>query len=299
MSSSTSTRELIPEKLQDLLRSRMQRVQMLPGVAVQALEIARDSQCSIREFVAVVERDGKLASDILKMANSAMFSNGPSAIASLHQAIGRLGFRQCRNLILSASMTSLMKTLSLEEEWIRDLLCRHGFLTSLLAMGVNRVAGVGFQGEEFAAGLIHDFGRMIIATCLPDQFSSIDPLDFLESQKTLDLEKLVVGADHCEIGSWFAELNRLPAEFVEVTRFHHRPEAAPGHCRLVSLISACDHMANFIHRNESIERYDLKQNSAMATLESCGVTNAVGRLQEACYELMTQSKRDAQALWSF
>ena len=299
MSSTTSTPELIPEKLQDYLRSRMQRVQMLPGVAVQALEVARDAQCSMKEFVAVVERDGKLAADILKLANSAMFSTGSSAITGLQQAIVRLGFRQCRNLILSASMTSLMNSLTLEEEWIRDLLCRHGFLTSLLATGVNRVTNAGFQGEEFAAGLIHDFGRMIIATCLPEQFSSIDALDFLESQKTLDLEKQLLGADHCEIGGWFTELNRLPGEFIEVTRFHHKAEAAPRHGRLVSLISACDHMANYIHRNEPIERYDLARNTALYTLEARGVANAADRLKDVYCELMTQSKRDAQALWSF
>lgn len=34
------------------------------------------SQCSIREFVSVVERDAKLATDILGMSNSAMFWTG-------------------------------------------------------------------------------------------------------------------------------------------------------------------------------------------------------------------------------
>lgn len=289
----------IPESLQTLLRSRMQKLQMLPGVAIQALEIARDSECSIKEFVAVVERDGKLASDILKLANSAMFSSGGAAIMGLHQAIVRLGFRQCRNLILSASMTSLMNSLSLEEEWIRDLLCRHGFLTSLLSVGVNRVTGIGFQGEEFAAGLIHDFGRMVIATCLPEQFSAVDPLDFNESPRTLTAERKILGADHCQIGGWYAESNRLPSEFVEVALFHHCPDAATRHRKLVSLIAACDHMANHIHRNEAIERYDVSSNLALVTLEQNGVSNAVGRLKDVCQELMTQSKRDAQALWSF
>ncbi len=272
---------------------------MLPGVAVQALEVARDPECSLSEFVAVVERDAKLASDILRLSNSAMFSNGASVIATLHQAIVRLGFRQCRNLILSASMTSLMNSISLEEEWIRDLLCRHGFLTSLLAVGVNRITGLGFQGEEFAAGLIHDFGRTILATCMPDRFAFIDPLDFQESAETLAREEREIGANHCQIGAWFAVTNRLPPEFIEVAAFHHDPVHSIRHKRLVALISACDDMANYIHRNENIERYDVRRNKALEYLESLGATNATGRMGELCAELMVQSRRDAQALWSF
>lgn len=72
----------------------------------------------------------------------------------------------------------MMRNMSLAEEWIRDVLSQHAFVTGLTAVHVNRIVGTGFQGEEFAAGLIHDFGRTPLALCMPDQFVSADPLDF-------------------------------------------------------------------------------------------------------------------------
>ena len=175
---------------------KAQKIQMLPAVALQALDIAKDPDCSISDFVAVIERDSKLATDILGMSNSPLFATGSSAILSLQKSVVRLGFRQCRNLILSASLTSMMRNLSLEEEWISDVLARHAFLTGITAMHVNRIIGTGFQGEEFAAGLIHDFGRILLAVCMPNQFSKADPLDFDESSATPVNESMVLDTNN-------------------------------------------------------------------------------------------------------
>ena len=69
------TAELAPN-LQVEFRRKAQALQMLPGVAVQALEIARDPECTIREFVAVVERDAKLAAEGLRRAGKTITRSG-------------------------------------------------------------------------------------------------------------------------------------------------------------------------------------------------------------------------------
>lgn len=278
-------------ELQTKFRSRAQQLQMLPTVAVMALEIARDPDCSIQEFIAVVERDAKLATDMLSIANSAMFSSGGQKIVTLSQSVVRLGFRQCRNLILSSAMASMMKKLSLEDEWVRDMLWRHGLLTGILAMNINKVIGTGFQGEEFAAGLVHDFGRTLLAVCLPEKFLQSDPLDFEESLETLQSETKLMGTNHCEAGAWFAETNHLPSEFAEVIRLHHQPSFARGHRRLVALTSVSDHMANHMHRHEEGNSYDLQKNHAVSVLEACGVPNVASRLRHLFPEIMDTSRQ--------
>lgn len=99
-------------------RARTAEFGMVPAVAVQALEITNDPECSINQFVSVVERETTLAADILSIANSSIYAPG-KPILSLSQAVIRLGFQQCRNLILSSSVSTLMKKLPLGEEWIR------------------------------------------------------------------------------------------------------------------------------------------------------------------------------------
>lgn len=292
MSAVALTEPGIPAELEALFRQRTKDLQMLPAIAIHALEIARDPDCAISEFTAVVERDVKLASDILTMANSVMFSPG-RPISNLHQSVVRLGFRQCRNLILSTSMASLMKKISLQEEWVREALWRHGFLTAMLAVNVNRAVGAGFQGEEFSAGLIHDLGRTLFAVSVPETFSRIDPLDFMEGPDLLVLEEQAIGTNHCELGAWFGVRQKLPAELIDVIRFHHDPGQSLSYRRLVALISACDHMANHLHRTGSTRQYDVRENAAIFLLDSCGVRNAAGRLNDMAVEIMRAAERDS------
>lgn len=118
----------------------------------------------------------------------------------------------------------------------------------MLAIHINRAVGPSFQGEEFAAGLMHDFGRTLIAVSMPEQFSIVDPLHFGESSETPFLEKRVIGTSHGEAGAWFAEISHLPSESVEVIRYHHQLAAATRHRRLVALASIADHMASYLQR---------------------------------------------------
>ncbi|MBI5757314.1 MAG: HDOD domain-containing protein [Planctomycetales bacterium] len=246
---------------------------MLPTIAMEAIEIAKDPGCSIIEFTSVVERDLKLASDLLRMANSVLHS--PTApIVRLNQAVVRLGFRQCQNLIIASSIASLINRVTLNEEWIRALLWRHGFLTATISLHLNRTLNIGFQGEEFTAGLIHDIGRTLLAVVDPKWFVVSDHLDFREEGDFLCREQDVFGTDHAILGGWFAAYSGLPQPLVEVIRFHHAPaESDDAHQLLVALTAVADHMANHIQRDERPCDYDFESNAAIDVLasDSCHV----------------------------
>lgn len=289
----------LPEEVASRVRATISELSMLPGVATQAIQISNDPDCAISDFCAVVERDAKLATDVLSMANSAMYSIG-QPVLTLGQAVLRLGFAQCQNLILSTSMSSLMKRIRLEDEWVRESLYRHSFLTGLFALKINRALNVGFQGEEFTAGLLHDFGRTLMAVCFPDEFSSIDCMSFDEdSSDYLQKERQRLGVDHCQLGSWFAETVGLPGTLIASIRYHHTPDQAGGVRRLTSLIAVSDHLANHIHRFGKAEGYEVAANTALHTLEACGVRQATSRLGEIVLPLMDATVAECEDLCGF
>ena len=251
----------------------------------------------IGDFVGVIERDMTLASDILRIANSIMFSGG-RPVMNLHRAVVRVGMRQCKSLIIASSFSSMMKSISLDAEWVREILWRHGFTTALLSLHLNRSLNVGFQGEEFAAGLIHDVGRMLLATCLPEQFQTVDPLDFDEGAETLLNEQNVIGTNHCDVGFWFAKKNALPEPLADVVRFHHFPDKSPRNRRLVALVAASDHMANHLQRFDEPDGYDPLSNPSLHLLERCGVSNATRCFAQIAIIVMETAKRDATEILS-
>ncbi|MBI5757322.1 MAG: HDOD domain-containing protein [Planctomycetales bacterium] len=240
---------------------------MLPAVAMQALEIAKCPDCTIDEFSALVVRDVKLSVDMLRMANS-VICGGRRSISSIREAVIRLGFRQCRNLILSSSMASLMNRTGKEERSIRETLQHHSFLTATLSAHLNRMFDLGFGGEEFTAGLIHDIGRIVLAVSVPRQTSPADAPTFDESEETLAREEEAFGINHCELGAWYATENRIPEELVEVVRFHHQPHLASKNFVLTALVSLSDHMANHLQRFGNLDDYQPDSNHALTILEA-------------------------------
>ncbi len=288
---------LLPTDIETRIRHRIADIDMLPTIARQALEMAKDPACSISKFSQVVERDVKLAADILALANTAIYSSG-IPICDLPQAIQRLGFRLSKNLILTSSLKATMRRITMTEEWIREVLWRHSFTTAMICSHLNRALNIGFQGEEFTAGLVHDFGRTLFAISLPERFSELDSFEFDESAETLAHERDAVGTDHCEIGTWFAIANQLPEPLVDAIRFHHTPESATRNSRLVALTAVADHMANHFHRFDEWDGYDLTTNRAVQLLENSGVRDAADRLLKFGPQVLKAAVADAAEIMS-
>lgn len=286
---------VLPEDIVNRLTNNMDQLNVLPALAARALEMSRDPECSMSEFSALVERDVKMATDILRMANSVVFSGG-QVVASLHNAVVRLGFRHCRNLILSSSVSSLMKRMAVEEGWVRDILWRHSFLTGLIAVNINRQLNLEFFGEEFTAGLVHDFGRTLLVFCRPRDFAAFDPLDFDESATTPEQEQEKAGVSHTEVGAWFARSAQLPPQLFEAIRYHHTPEKAPNHQRLVALITLSDEIANFLQRSESDQPVELDSLRGLPVLEASGVGRARLTLERTLPLIVQQSLADASTM---
>jgi len=217
------------------------------------------------ELACLVERDPKLTTELLSLANSPLFA-GSSPVSSIHQSIVRLGVKQCRNMILSVCVSGMMKKISIDQEWMRSLLWRHSFTTASACLYLNRTFGLGFQGEEFTAGLLHDIGRTLFAVVDIEKFEIADSLNINEGKSQLARETEVFGIDHCEFGAWFATNNQLPESLVEVIRWHHEPSQENPHQKLIALVAASDQVANQIHLLEEPTDYDPKENVAVGIL---------------------------------
>jgi HD-like signal output (HDOD) protein len=181
-----SAAELPPGFKQGLERS-LGSLKMLPAVARDALRLAHSPECDFQKLTTILHRDVRLAAFVLKMANSALFSP-PSPIASLSRAVSFLGQRRIGDLIVAASLDGLHARVPARQEQPRGLLWVHSFLTAILATQLNQLWGLGLDGEEFAAGLLHDFGRTLILVAEPDRAARIDPLDLSKSHSDVTID---------------------------------------------------------------------------------------------------------------
>lgn len=285
----------LPTELALRMGCNLDQLKVLPDVAVQALDIAKDPNCSVTRFSTVVEQDVKLTTDILRMANTVVFSGG-QRITSLHQAIIRLGFRHCKNLILSSCIGSLMRRMSIQETNSREKLYKHGFLTALISANLNNLFGIRFMGEDFTAGLIHDLGRTLLAMYMPTEFKQFDKLDFVEDQYLLEREHAALGTTHCDVGGWFVQHNMLPDPLCQVVRFHHQPELSGEGRLLTTLVAASDEIANFVHQLGAPRELPIDKLTMLVKLEEVGVDRAIEKFADQSTQIVTMALSDLCSL---
>jgi HD-like signal output (HDOD) protein len=205
----------------------------------------------------------------------------------------RLGLTSCKNIILACIAGSMLKRPSQQYQEFTNLLWSHSLLTATTASNLNLELGIGLQGEEYAAGLIHDVGRLLLRLAEPAKATLVDPIDFEESVELIVRENQELGTNHATLGGWFTDDMRFPASIVSSIRFHHQPEEATDSLCLCALIAAADEIANHYQRRGSLIGYEIELNKGIALLEDHGVFDAREKLKGSLGKVMEKAFRDA------
>lgn len=275
--------------LKSLVIKRAAEFTMVPAAAMKAMEVGRNPACSMKEYAAAIESDVKLTADILCMANSSLYATGAPA-ATMRDAVMRLGLRRCQNLILTTCTAGLLRTLPMNQSQCRERLWKHGYMTAVICRHMNQELGLGFQGEEFTAGLMHDLGLSLLAALAPDEYAAVADLEENEhGSDVLARERALLGTDHCEIGATFAAKNSLPPALVAVIYHHHAPNVAKEHRDLVTLVAVADHMANRMEQLTHSDGFDHSANPFLPFL------NDAERAERAMHKVNADFAKQAAA----
>jgi HD-like signal output (HDOD) protein len=77
------------------------------------------------------------------------------------------------------------------------------------------------------AALLHDIGRLFLASSMPDEFCSVLARCSERGCKPFEAEEELLGTSHAEIGAYLLALWGLPNLAVEAIAHHHRPTRIP------------------------------------------------------------------------
>ncbi|OGT20365.1 MAG: hypothetical protein A2342_08130 [Gallionellales bacterium RIFOXYB12_FULL_54_9] len=132
---------------------------VLPDVANRVRDLVNNSEVSAREVFAAISGDIAISAHLIKVANSAVYSDKP-AVEHVHQAISRLGYMQVHNLVLELTLGKLLHTTNplinqyLTRHWARN--CEVAAVSYVLAKD-NRQ----FNADQaMLAGLLHNIGAL-------------------------------------------------------------------------------------------------------------------------------------------
>jgi len=223
----------------------------LPAVAIQIMEVANDSSTGAEDLYEAVQFDAALAMRIMRTVNSSYYSL-QNKVGDLKLAITLLGFKEIRNLAMTAYIAQLFKKDAGHGSYTRVGLWNHligvGSVARLIAETSRHVS----PREAYLAGLLHDLGIILLDQYLHKPFAQIiDSLDGVpegdpEGEIPIcDLEREILGFDHAELGEFVASQWNLPEHLVATIRYHHCPlEYVGEHQQMVYVVALANFLCN-------------------------------------------------------
>ncbi|MDH3451719.1 MAG: HDOD domain-containing protein, partial [Gammaproteobacteria bacterium] len=194
----------------------------LPKVALEVMQACSRDDCSNAVLGTLAARDSALTAEALRVVNSAWFGFREEVRTVAHAAV-ILGQRALRNLVLCIAVRDALKGAQIANfdsgQFAEDSL-RRAVAAGVLA----EFAGLD-RDEAFTAGLLQDFGLMVLFVARPQVDVRFTDLRKLDPQTRLALECARFAVGHDTAGTLIAEQWELPTDLREAIAAHHLDDA--------------------------------------------------------------------------
>lgn len=239
----------------------------LPSLYKQLDDELKSPIVSLKKIGDIIAQDITMTAKILQMVNSAFFGL-PQKINDPVQAANYLGMDTLKSLVLFHNLFSVFDKIDSMKDYLEEI-WNHSFKIASTAKKIMALRNIDHNTLEqtFAAGLLHDIGKLILIQ-IPEYQKKIIELNRTSGKDIRLFEQKIFGTDHSLIGGYLLGLWGLPDYIIETTAFHHSPSAiSEGEFSILSAV----YLAHI-----ELEKDNLDNDY----LESIGVTNELDMYSE-------------------
>ncbi|MDY7001432.1 MAG: HDOD domain-containing protein [Thermodesulfobacteriota bacterium] len=217
----------------------LENIPAFPESVHRILVLTSDIDCPPKELVEVVRHDPIFTLKILKVVNSPLFGL-VQKITSIDQACVYVGVNTIRNIALSlASIGALpgknKAGFSMSDFWLHSL----AVATVSWKLGEALKVPLSEVGDYFAAGLLHDVGKVVFALHMPEEFRQALGSAAKNGHALYEAEREIIGTTHADMGAMLAKKWSLPENLTACIAGHHDSDVGKG-----SMIQGCVFAAN-------------------------------------------------------
>ena len=242
----------LDESLVTEVKAKLDEIPPIPIVVQRLIQEIANPRSSARTVSRIAQTDPVLAATFLKVVNSAYYGLR-HPVTSLDQAVAMLGYRTIHSLVMHYGFARIFgsggdrKVYRTEDLWV------HSLAVSLAAQALAKnVEGVDV-GFVATLGLLHDIGKLVIATKYPKQIEEAWEQAAAAGKTYLARERDLFGADHTQLGAHLARQWGLPENLATAIRLHHAPHhpevetLAPGERRALGVVHVANQLVKFCH----------------------------------------------------
>jgi putative nucleotidyltransferase with HDIG domain len=218
------------------------RIPPFPQIAIRVLQLTNDKAVSMRQLSDLISSDPSFSSEVLTIANSALYSSR-SPVTSILQAIALLGMSHLKGVCLTVGVRAYLGK-SLKRQSLRAI-WRHGLACALIAEQLAQGGSIN-PNTAYTAGVLHDIGRLALVVIRPEAYDALLLAHRGSPTSILPCERDLFGFDHCEAGRHLIADWKLPEDFAAIVSDHHSPRQKEDSWNLSALINVSCRMADAI-----------------------------------------------------
>ncbi|MBL1278437.1 MAG: HDOD domain-containing protein [Ectothiorhodospiraceae bacterium] len=268
------------------MRQRIERLTDLPAMpslAQKIMQLNANPYAHAEDLAKLVEKDPSLTAQIVRYAQSPFYGY-QGKVASVRQAISRvLGYDMVMNISLGVAATRPFKVptegpLGLHSFW------QHATYSAAITQTLCKIIPREKRpqpGTAYLAGLLHNFGFLLLGHLFPKEFSVLHNAVKAEPEVSiLELEQRLVGVTHMEMGAWLMDAWNMPKEIVVVQKEHHNVDYDGPHANYVQVVALADRLLKSLAMGDA-ESEELPE----SLLQALGITTEqVAKVMEQTIE---------------
>jgi putative nucleotidyltransferase with HDIG domain len=198
-----------------------QQLPSAPEIAQRMLVAVNRDDSNIEDLANLIARDQSLTARLLRLANSSFFAIR-GGVRSIPQAVTLLGFARVRDIVLGLSVWSTLKGNDARGKEYRRTMWMHTATVAAAARILAEKTG-GDGATAFAAGLMHDVGKLVLGMRLGKTYWALLDEAAERGENVAAVEQETFGCTHAVVGGWILQLWQLPTTLVDPVATHHDP----------------------------------------------------------------------------
>lgn len=217
-------RQVPPRERIDAFAGFVQKNLSFPSSVSGILKIAQAGETSADDIAKTLEKDPIATATLLKVANSALFAGRGKTITDVSDAIVRIGFKEVKNLTISYLVIKGFSRLSTTRGFDRIEFWFHCLACGVIASELATDAGYPNPEEAFVAGLLCDFGLLLLEEFAYDSFVEILDQTVRYGDRFENETKSLLGFDPYQLAERVLDDWKMPENVAFAVRHAHRFE---------------------------------------------------------------------------
>jgi putative nucleotidyltransferase with HDIG domain len=193
------------------------------------------------QIAEIIRRDPSLTARLLRLVNSVYYGIS-NPVKNIEEAVFYLGMRQIRQLAMVTPIIEDFQVLAGHTRLEWRGFWHHCIAVALMTREVLDLVQAQKTDSEYVCGLLHDVGKIAMASAFPDHFAEIYIHRTEAEMDLMELEREVLGMDHAELGAMYLQKQNVPEMYIEVVQYHHKPGLAPNHGQVAAAVQVADLM---------------------------------------------------------